>query len=134
MVKIEEKKGNLFTRLYKWADLNKKGEFSFYVSENSSDNDKINIEKAGLNPLIQQLYTDTNIKDPGTRLGQFEAANALQQKYNIKRTFKDIINELKNNISPSQEKSVSSTIINPEITKNKPDGLPGIDRSNKTCS
>jgi hypothetical protein len=37
------------------------------------------------------------------------------------------------NISPSQEKSVSSTIINPEITQNKPDGLPGIDRSNKTC-
>jgi hypothetical protein len=134
MVKIEEKKGNLFTRLYKWADYNKKGEFSFYVSEDSSANDKANIEKAGLNPLIQQLYTDTNIKDPGTRLGQFEAANALQQKYNIKRTFKDIINELKNNISPSQEKSVSSTIINPEITQNKPDGLPGIDRSPESCS
>jgi hypothetical protein len=110
MIKIEEKKGNLFTRLYKWADLNKKGEFSFYISEDSQVNDNANIEKAGLNPLIQQLYTDTNIKDPGTRLGQFEAANALQQKYGIKRTYKDIVNELKNNISPTND-----------ISKNLPD-------------
>jgi hypothetical protein len=94
MVKIEEKKGNLFTRLYKWADYNKKGEFSFYGSEDSQANDKVNIEKAGLNPLIQQLYTDTNIPDPGTRLGQFEAANFLQQKYGLKRTYKDIVNQL----------------------------------------
>jgi hypothetical protein len=46
----------------------------------------------------------------------------------------EVRNELKNNISSSEEKSVSSTIINPEITQNKPEGLPGIDRSNKTCS
>lgn len=95
MIKIEEKKGNLFTRLYKWADYNKKGEFSFYVSEDSSANDKLNIEKAGLNTLVEKLYADTNIPDPGTRLGQFEAANFLQQKYGLKRTYKDIVNELK---------------------------------------
>ena len=39
----------------------------------------------------------------------------------------------KNNLK-SEEKSVSSTIINPEITQNKPEGLPGIDRSNKDCN
>jgi len=43
-------------------------------------------------------------------------------------------NRFNTNISPSQEKSVSSTIINPEITQNKPDGLPGIDRSPESCS
>jgi hypothetical protein len=42
-------------------------------------------------------------------------------------------NRFDENISSSEEKSVPSTIINPEITQNKPDGLPGIDRSNKTC-
>ena len=45
----------------------------------------------------------------------------------------EVRNELKN-ISQSEEKSVSSTIINPEITQNKPEGLPGIDRSNKDCN
>jgi len=39
----------------------------------------------------------------------------------------------KNNLK-SEEKIVSSTIINPEITQNKPEGLPGIDRSNKDCN
>ena len=43
-------------------------------------------------------------------------------------------NRFDENISPSEEKSVPSTIINPEITQNKPDGLPGIDRSPESCS
>jgi energy-coupling factor transporter ATP-binding protein EcfA2 len=95
MVKLETRNDKMHLSLYKWSDAMGTGESSFYASSDSSSNDRANLEKAGLNPLMEKLYADTNIPDPGTRLGQFQTSNALQQKYGIKRTYKDIVNELK---------------------------------------
>ena len=95
MIKIREKNNKMYLELFQWRDANVKGEFSFYVTDDSTGNDLENIKKSGLFDLATQLYNDTNIPDPGTRLGQFETANSLQQKYGLKRTYKDIINELK---------------------------------------
>jgi hypothetical protein len=95
MVIVEQRKNLLFPKLYQWRDANVKGQFSFYSTNDSTENDLENIKKSGLIDLINELYEDTNVPDPGTRLGQFQTSNALQQKYGLKRTYKDIINELK---------------------------------------
>ena len=94
MVKLETKQDKMFPRLYIWKDANVEGDFSFYQSNDSTANDIANLTNVGLNPLMEELYKDTNVPDPGTRLGQFQTSNALQQKYGLKRTYKDIVNEL----------------------------------------
>lgn len=107
MVKIEERNNKMSPQLYQWRDVNGNGDFSFYTTNDSTENDLKNIKESGLTDLINQLYNDTNIPNPGTRLGQFQASNALQQKYGLKRTFKDIVNELKSETTQptSKEKS-----------------------------
>jgi hypothetical protein len=105
------------------------------AAEFLSDDELIPVEET---PEIETESDSENITD-----GQSE----IRPKGNI-RSDEDLANEFlgdeemeeettgsqdSTNISPSQEKSVPSTIINPEITQNKPEGLPGIDRSNKTC-
>jgi hypothetical protein len=95
MVKISEKNGKQRLDLYQWKDVNVKGEFSFYATNESTGNDLKNIEKAGLLSLINDIYKDTNVPYPGSREAAFELSNSLQQKYNLKRSYKDIINELK---------------------------------------
>jgi hypothetical protein len=127
MVKLETNQDKVFPRLYIWKDANVKGEFSFYQSNDSSANDIANLEKAGLNPLIKELYLDTNIPDPGTRLGQFQISNTLQQKYGLKRTYKDIVNTFKPEMKREEP-------IQPEVSdENAPEGLPGIPRSSSSC-
>jgi hypothetical protein len=95
MVKISEKNGEQRLTLSQWRDANVKGEFSFYGTNDSRANDLKNIEKAGLMSLINSIYKDTNVPYPDSRLEAFELRNSLQQKYNLKRSYKDIINELK---------------------------------------
>jgi hypothetical protein len=95
MVKISEKNGKQRLDLYQWRDANVKGEFSFYTTDESTGNDLENIKKSGLMSLINSIYKDTNVPYPSSRLEAFELRNSLQQKYNLKRSYKDIINELK---------------------------------------
>jgi len=98
----------------------------------------------GIEHFLRFALDNPNLKFYVTKLGSSLAGYSVEE---IKNVFKNSLHLIPENvilpkeyevrdenISPSQEKSVSSTIINPEITQNKPEGLPGIDRSNKTCS
>ena len=109
MVKLEEKDNKVSPRLYEWKDVYGEGNFSFYATDGSTASDLENINKSGLMDLINQLYEDTNIPDPGDK--QLIVSNALQQKYGLKRTYKDIINELK----PAQP----ATSVKPENISSK---------------
>jgi hypothetical protein len=88
---ISEKNGKPKVSL---KQLNEKG--TYYSLRISEETEKEIIAKSGLTNLIKSIYKDTNIKQPATRRDQFEAQNSLQQKYGLKRTYKDIVNELYN--------------------------------------
>ena len=109
MVKIEEKDNKVNPRLYEWKDVYGDGNFSFYVTDGSTKSDLENINKSGLMDLINQLYEDTNIPDPGDK--QLIVSNALQQKYGLKRTYKDIINELRTTQPSTQPVAQNSETI-----------------------
>jgi predicted NAD-dependent protein-ADP-ribosyltransferase YbiA (DUF1768 family) len=110
MVKLEEKDNKVSPRLYEWKDVYGEGNFSFYATDGSTASDLENINKSGLIDLINQLYEDTNIPDPGDK--QLIVSNALQQKYGLKRTYKDIINELNPTTQPSTNLPGSENKIN----------------------
>ena len=122
MIKLETNQDKMFPRLYVWKDANVKGEFSFYQSNDSTANDIANLKKAGLNSLMEQLYLDTNVPDPGTRLGQFEISNALQQKYGLKRTYKDIVNELRGT-QPTTAPEETETKTRAGLTETNREGI-----------
>jgi hypothetical protein len=97
----------------------------------------------GLQDMLLFAKANQNKKFLVTKLGSSLAGYSIEE---IKGLFEKLKNIIPNNvilpkeyevrdenISPSQEKSVSSNIINPEITENKPKGLPGIGRSPETC-
>lgn len=104
---INEKDGKLKVDL---AKINEKG--TYYVV--SMSDEKLNelIKEAGLEELINSIYKDTSVKQPKERRDQFEIQNALQQKYNLKRTYKDIVTELKEQLISKEE------LLNPKGTIN----------------
>ena len=85
----------------------------------SKENLKDTVNKAGLKDLIRSIYNDTNIKLPSGRKNAFETQNSLQQKYGIKRTYKDIVNALR---PVQQESSISETQEKDNTVTYKPIG------------
>jgi len=75
------------------AKQNKNG--SYYNQIISQEKITELLKKSGLLELTNDLYKDANVKQPATRLEQFELQNKIQQKYNLKRSYKDIVNQLK---------------------------------------
>lgn len=89
LISIDERNGKQYLTLSKFND---KG--TYYAQRISEEELQNLVDTAGLRSLIDSIYKDTNIEQPKTRQAQFEAQNALQQKYGIKRTYKDIVKEL----------------------------------------
>lgn len=118
-------------------------EYPNLTEDNKKEMDKMTIQDLAL--LREEALKNPNNKYYVTEIGTKLAGRTVVQmkdffnRMNTKLGIPDniilpkVFEVRDENISPSQEKSVPSTIINPEITQNKPDGLPGIDRSNKTC-
>jgi hypothetical protein len=130
MIQISEKNEKKRIDLYQWRDANVKGEFSFYTTNNSTANDLKNIEKAGLLPLIEEIYKDTNVPYPGSRVKAFELSNSLQQKYGLKRSYKDIVNELKPTTQPTTsvetevpESNIGESSVNFPTVPNVEEGI-----------
>ena len=89
LISIDKRNDKQYLTLSK---LNDKGT---YYAQRISEQDLQNlVDTSGLRSLIDSIYSDTNIKQPESRRDQFEAQNALQQKYGLKRTYKDIVKEL----------------------------------------
>lgn len=89
LLNIDELKGKEHLKLGK---INDKG--SYYIQQLSEQQLQKIIDDSGLRPLIDSIYKDTMIPQPPSRLEQFEIQNKLQQKYGLKRTYKDIYNEM----------------------------------------
>ncbi len=89
LISIDERDGKQYLTLSKFND---KG--TYYAQSISEEELQKLVDTSGLRSLIDSIYKDTNIKQPETRRDQFEAQNALQQKYGLKRTYKDIVKEL----------------------------------------
>jgi hypothetical protein len=87
LISIEERKGKPFVHLLK---INDKG--TYYVEKLSVEELQQAIESSGLEKLVDSIYEDTNVEKPESRRDQFEVQNALQHKYGLKRTYKDIYN------------------------------------------
>lgn len=87
-------------------------------------------------PEAPEVETESNTENIIDGQAEVEPEGKLKSAEDLTNEWGDDeeTEETSTNISPSEEKSVSSTIINPEITQNKPEGLPGIDRSNKDCN
>ena len=67
---------------------------AYYGVQTSEKAEAEFLDKAGLTNLIDSIWKDMNIKQPESRRDQFEVQNALGYKYGIKRTYKDIYNEM----------------------------------------
>jgi len=138
------KQGQSFAVRTKMYQDGKLTEYTDLTEDNKKEMDKMTIQDLAL--LREEALKNSNNKYYVTEIGTKLAGRTVEQ-------MKDFFNRMNaklgipnniilpkvfevrdENISPSQEKSVSSTIINPEITQNKPEGLPGIDRSNKDCN
>lgn len=96
LISIDERDGKQYLTLSKFND---KG--TYYAQSISEEELQKLVDTSGLRSLIDSIYKDTNIKQPETRRDQFEAQNALQQKYGLKRTYKDIVKELAALTQPS---------------------------------
>ena len=93
--------------------------------------------------IMLNLMYDSYIQNPKVAEKLLSTGNATithnQDNTRWKKDFPEVTMIVRDmlkeeNILPSQEKFVSSQIINPEITKNKPKGLPPINRSTNNCS
>ena len=104
-IHITDRKGNKHVRLLKEG---KDG--SYYATSLSSEKETQLIKEAGLENLINNIWNDTNVSQPATRVESFNLQNSLQQKYGLKRTFKDIVNELMYNKPSTSEKSFTTKI------------------------
>jgi len=89
LISIDQRDGKQYLVLSK---INDKG--TYYAQRISEEELQKLIDSSGLRSLIDSIYQDTNVGQPKTRRDQFEVQNALQQKYGLKRTYKDIIKEL----------------------------------------
>ena len=119
-------------------------EYPNLTEDNKKEMDKMTIQDLAL--LREEALKNPNNKYYVTEIGTKLAGRTVVQmkdffnRMNTKLGIPDniilpkVFEVRDENISPSEEKSVPSTIINPEITQNKPEGLPGIDRSPESCS
>jgi hypothetical protein len=98
LIGITQRKGELHIEL---ASLNDKG--TYYSTRLGQEDIISKMKDAKVLDLIEEIYKDTNIPQPLTRVENFEAQNRLQQKYGLKRTYKDIVNELANFKTPVTE-------------------------------
>jgi hypothetical protein len=112
LISIDEKKGKQLITLLK---INDKG--TYYAEKLSQEDIKEFIKEADLTNLIDSIYEDTNVEKPESRRDQFEVQNKLQQKYGLKRTYKDIYNEFNKTTveTPIETKPVEKVIV-PETT------------------
>ena len=94
LIIIDEKDNKPKIEIAKFST-DKKMEGYYGISISDKQKEELILE-SGLNDLINSIFKDTNIEQPFTRLEQLEAQNSLQQKYGLKRTYKDIFNELNN--------------------------------------
>ena len=90
LIKISEKNNLPKITLNKFND---KG--TYYALTISEEEELKLIKESGLENLINGIFKDTNVKQPSTRVEQFNIQNSLQQKYGLKRSYKDIVNQLK---------------------------------------
>lgn len=97
LIQISERKDKMYLQL---AQINEKG--TYYPKSISEEKLQELVKESGLSDLINNLYEDMNIKQPKTRRDEFEIQNQLGYKYNIKRTYKDIYNELNSNKTKPQ--------------------------------
>jgi exodeoxyribonuclease-5 len=104
-IHITDRKGNKHVRLLKEG---KDG--SYYTASLSAEKETQLIKEAGLENLINNIWNDTNVSQPATRVESFNLQNSLQQKYGLKRTFKDIVNELMYNKPSTSEKSFTTKV------------------------
>ena len=109
LISIDEKNGKQYLTLAKFND---KG--TYYTQSVSEEELQKLVNSSGLKSLIDSIYKDTNIKQPETRRDQFEVQNVLQQKYDLKRTYKDIINELKFNYKKTRSSDIDKTDLTQE--------------------
>jgi hypothetical protein len=105
LISIDQRDGKQYLVLSK---INDKG--TYYAQQISEEELQKLIDSSGLRSLIDSIYQDTNVEQPKTRRDQFDVQNALQQKYGLKRTYKDIINELKalEGVKPEETKATAA--------------------------